>query len=247
MMFNIGSIAHMFHFTQSTLETSRAVILAAGLGTRLKSYTEHKPKALMCIADELAIVRVIRSLVAQGIHDIAINLHHHAALIQDSLGNGNHLNANLYYSYETSLLDSGGGVRTALDVLPSGRGVVVHNVDILSNIDITELIHYCPVHGSALALVNNPKHNPHGDFLLQQGRIISKREAKSYTFSGVSVWDEHVLRTYSAQQPFSLLEPIQQNITHQSCAGVVHPGFWFDIGRPHDLVQANRFYHEAYL
>ena len=245
MMSNIGSIATMFHFPQSTLETSRAVILAAGLGTRLKSYTEHKPKALMSIADEPAIVRVIRSLVAQGIHDIAINLHHHADLIQNTLGNGNHLNANLYYSYESSLLDSGGGVRTALDLLPQGEAVVVHNVDILSDIDVKALASHCPEDGSALALVHNPKHNQEGDFSLVQGRVSAKQNP-SLTFSGVSVWDESVLRTYPSKQTFSLIKPIQQTMADNSCAGVLHQGFWFDIGRPHDLIQANRFYREVY-
>ncbi len=236
----------MTNLADFPLEVSRAVILAAGLGTRLKTYTEHKPKALMSVADELAIIRVIRQLVAQGIHDIAINVHHFAEQIQTSLGNGAHLNANLYYSVEPSLLGSGGGVRTALDLLPGGEGVVVHNVDILSNIDIEQLVHICPKGGCALALVPNPKHNPEGDFTLQ-GSTVGQKNKQNFTFSGVSLWDESVLRAYPAKQTFSLVEPIQAQIKSGRCSGYVHRGHWFDIGRPHDLVQANRFYRQSYL
>jgi len=243
---NIGIIRRMTNSASSPLETSRAVILAAGLGSRLKAYTENKPKALMTVADELAITRVIRRLVAQGIQDIAINVHHFAEQIQNTLGNGAHLNANLYYSVEPSLLNSGGGVRTALDLLPSGEAVVVHNVDILSNIDIEQLINICPQQGCALALVPNPKHNSDGDFSLQDSTITPK-SAQSFTFSGVSLWDESVLRAYPANQGFSLIEPIHAQIKTQHCQGYVHRGHWFDIGRPHDLIQANRFYRQAYL
>jgi MurNAc alpha-1-phosphate uridylyltransferase len=227
-------------------EITQAVILAAGVGSRLKSFTQDKPKALMPIAGEPAIVRVIQRLVASGIHDIAINLHHHAEQIQQTLGHGSHLNARLYYSYENTLLDSGGGVRTAMDLLPSDDGLIVHNCDIMSDIDFSSLAHLCPRKGCALALVRNPYHNPEGDFSLD-GKHVRAKSKHNFTFSGVSAWDRDVLLTYSSHQPFSLIQPIQQAISEQQCFGDLHQGYWFDIGRPHDWVQASRFYHEAYL
>ncbi len=225
---------------------TQAVILAAGMGSRLKSFTQDKPKALMPIAGEVAIVRVIRRLVASGIHDIAINLHHHAEQIQDILGNGSHLNARLYYSYEESLLDSGGGVRTAMELLPAGDAMLVHNCDIMADIDYTHLSKLCPEQGCSLALVSNPYHNPDGDFSLQQ-HWVTPKNTNALTFSGVSAWHKDVLLEYPSVQPFSLIQPMQQAIAIQQCFGYQHQGFWFDIGRPHDLIQANRFYREAYL
>ncbi len=227
-------------------DITQAVILAAGMGSRLKSFTKDKPKALMPIAGEVAIVRVIRRLVASGIHDIAINLHHHAEQIQDILGNGSRFNARIYYSHEITLLDSGGGVRTAMDLLPEDEGLLVHNCDIMADIDYTRLSELCPKQGCALALVSNPYHNPEGDFSLQQQRVVAKHE-NPLTFSGVSAWHKDVLWQYASHQAFSLLQPIRQAITNQQCFGYKHQGFWFDIGRPHELVQASRFYHEAYL
>jgi MurNAc alpha-1-phosphate uridylyltransferase len=227
-------------------QMTQAVILAAGMGSRLKSFTQNKPKALMPIAGESAIVRIIRKLVASGIHDIAINLHHHANQIQQTLGHGGRFNARLYYSYEDTLLDSGGGVRTAIDLLPSDNGLIVHNCDIMSDIDFSHLAHLCPQHGCALALVRNPYHNPEGDFSLDDQHVRPKLK-HNFTFSGVSAWDKDALLAYDNHQPFSLIQPIQQAISEQRCFGDLHRGYWFDIGRPHDWVQANRFYQKAYL
>ncbi len=227
-------------------QVTQAVILAAGLGTRLKSFTKNKPKALMPLADEPSIVHVIRQLVSQGIHDIAINLHHHAKQVQHTLGNGSHFNANIYYSYEDKLLDSGGGVRTAMDLLPDETLLAVYNADIISNINMQQLANLCPKDGNALALVPNPKHRKNGDFSLNANLVITKTEP-NYTFSGVSVWDKEILLKEPVQQRFSLVKPIQESIQKQQCLGFLHHGYWFDIGRPHDLFQAKRFLRNTAL
>lgn len=222
-------------------DINRAVILAAGKGTRLKSLTQNKPKALMPVVGEPAIYHVIRRLVAQGIHDIAINIHHHAQQIRDAVGNGSKFNANIYYSEELALLDSGGGVRTAMDLLPQDENVAVYNADIMSDINLNQLTQACPTNGCALALVDNPKHNKNGDFSLQDHQV-SLQTPHVYTFSGVSVWDEGALKNYPANTPFSLIKPITDAIQNEMCTGLVQHGSWFDIGRPRDLIQANHFY-----
>lgn len=224
----------------------RAIILAAGKGTRLKTFTQHKPKALMLIAGEPAIVRIIRHLVSNGIHDIAINVHHHARQIQEYIGHGAKFNANIYYSYEEQLLDSGGGARTALDLLPPGETVLIHNADIMAHTNIQDLEQACPTQGCALALVPNPKHNTQGDFSLQNN-MVSTAQPTPYTFSGVSVWRDEALLTYPSQTNFSLLEPIHEQIKKQHCTGIIHLGHWFDIGRPRDLIQAHYYYSQEAL
>jgi len=225
---------------------TQAVILAAGLGSRLKAYTEHQPKALMPVSTQPAIVQIIRSLVASGVQDIAINLHHFGEHIQQTLGGGSAFNARLYYSKEAQLLDSGGGVRTAMDLLPDSGGVLVYNTDIMSDIDIKALVSICPAQGCAVALVPNPYHHPQGDFGLQGRNVVQKSE-QMFTFSGVSTWDKQALLSYPNKHSFSLIEPIRNCITAQHCQGLVHQSYWFDIGRPHDLIQANRYYRELGL
>ena len=217
----------------------RAVILAAGLGTRLKWLTHGKPKALMSLGGDPAIVHVIRRLASQGIRDIAINVHHHAEQLMDVLGCGEHLGVRLYFSPEKTLLDSGGGVRTALQRLPGDGLFVVHNADVIADIDVQKLAALCPADGCALALVPNPGHHPRGDFALADSYIESQGEPR-YTYAGVSVWDVCAISGLPAEKSFSLLEPIRALISEKRCRGRLHHGKWFDIGRPRDLFRAAR-------
>lgn len=219
----------------------RAVILAAGLGTRLKWLTDHRPKALMPVGGEPAVVHVIRRLVAQGIHEIAINAHHHAELLMQALGDGSRYGARLHFSCERRLLDSGGGVRQAIALLPGDGPLLVHNADVLADIDLQRLVASLPEEGAAIALVPNPAHHPGGDFALQGHRVIDA-EPRPFTFAGVSFWDAAVLKAYEPGTAFPLTEPMRALMAERQLAGVVHRGVWFDIGRPRDLMQARRMF-----
>lgn len=216
----------------------RAVILAAGLGTRLKWMTRNRPKALMKIQGEAAIVHVIRQLARQGIRHIAVNTHHHADMLMDYLGNGERWGVNIIFSQENELLNSGGGVRTALENLPGEGLVLVHNADVMTDVDVQSLANQRPEYGCSLALVANPNHHPEGDFSIKNGLACLQGKPR-YTFSGVSIWHDHVLKKYAPYTSFSLLEPMKCMMEKQRCAGMLHRGQWFDIGRPKDVVRAN--------
>lgn len=216
----------------------RAIILAAGLGTRLKWLTHGRPKALMQVAGVPAIVHVIRRLAGQGIRDIAINAHHHAGQLADYLGDGSRFGVDIRISHETRLLDSGGGVKQALSLLPGEGAVVVHNADVMADIDLQALAASCPAGGGCLSLVANPVHHPQGDFALQGGRI-SLAEGVRYTFAGVSMWDPQVFEA-ETEAVFPLSQSMRRLIEAGQLAGVLHRGQWFDIGRPRDLLLAGR-------
>jgi len=217
----------------------RAVILAAGLGTRLKWMTDHKPKALMHIAGEPAIAHVIRSLASQGIHDIAVNVHHHADQLADYLGNGEQFGCNISISHEEDLLNSGGGVKKALSLLHGDGAVLVYNSDVLANIDVQRMARLLPQKGASIALVNNPRHNPLGDFVLH-GEHVTMNGYDRYTFSGVSVWDDAVFSPYEEDESFSLARTLRECMAKNRCTGFLHHGYWYDIGRPVDLIRANK-------
>lgn len=220
----------------------RAVVLAAGLGTRLTWLTRSRPKAMMRVAGATAIERVIRRLVGFGIRDIAINVHHHAAQLEGYLGDGGWLGARLYYSRERHLLDSGGGARQALQLLPGKGPVLVHNADIQSDIDVLQLARCLPGQGCALALVPNPAHHPGGDFaLLGDGRVAFKG-TRRLTFAGVSLWWPAWLEQWPSGQGFPLTACIRACIQQDCCRGMRHSGYWFDIGRPADLMAAYRHF-----
>jgi MurNAc alpha-1-phosphate uridylyltransferase len=194
----------------------------------------------MQVAGEPAIVHVIRKLAAYGIRDIAVNLHHHAEVLQQALGEGSRWGVRLYYSREESLLDSGGGVRMALQVLPGSGPVLVHNGDIISDIELGRLAHILPSGGCALAMVQNQAEHPGGDFSLQTG-LVSAVGQPRYTFSGVSLWQEEMLMPLAVGQAYSLVHPMRVLMRQGRCAGFLHCGHWFDIGRPRSLIQANHF------
>ncbi|MDQ7011797.1 MAG: nucleotidyltransferase family protein [Mariprofundaceae bacterium] len=217
----------------------RAVVLAAGLGTRLKWLTDNRPKALMQVAGTPVLVHVIRRLAAQGIHDIAINVHHHAEVLMKAVGDGAAFGVRLVFSREQELLDSGGGVVRALRLLPGDGLVAVHNVDVLADVDIRSLAEGMPAGGACLALVPNPAHHPQGDFALADGLIRDDGDVR-YTYAGVSVWDPAVFANSPTGAVFPLIQPMRGLMAAGRLAGLLHRGAWFDIGRPRDLMRARR-------
>jgi len=225
------------------MSVERAVVLAAGLGTRLKWLTQNRPKALMPVAGQPAIVHVIRSLAAQGVRDIAVNVHHHAHVLMDSLGDGKRFGVRLYYSPEKELLDSGGGVFTAMQKLPGDGPVAVRNADVLCAMDVRQLAAICPQGGCAIGLVPNPAHHTAGDFALSDG-MVAASGATRFTFSGVSLWQPAAFDSYAVGGKFSLVAPMRRLIRAGQCAGVLYRGDWFDIGRPVDLMRASRAWRE---
>ena len=217
----------------------RAVILAAGMGTRLKWMTDHRPKALVRVAGEPAIAHVIRQLVANGVREIAVNAFHHADQLADYLGDGEKFGCHICISFEDALLDSGGGVKKALSLLPGTGPVAVYNCDVLADIDVSRLAQMTPAGGCSIALVDNPKHHRQGDFILH-GNDVSMNGYDRFTFAGVSVWDGAVFEQYEQGEAFSLARSIREAIARNACKGLAHHGYWFDIGRPGDLMKANR-------
>lgn len=155
-------ISHTF------LPRKKAMIFAAGLGTRLKPLTDNRPKALVEIAGKPLIEHVLRKLVSAGFNDIVINVHHYANMIEEwvmKISESDFIkknNVNLFLSDErTQLLETGGGIKHATSLLarcnPEQR-FLVHNVDILSNVDLDHFTHNVfDIAADALLLVSKRK------------------------------------------------------------------------------------------
>ena len=115
----------------------KALVFAAGLGTRLKPLTDTMPKALVPVGGVALLERVMRKLVAAGYDDIVINVHHFADQIRDFVAAHDNFGVNVSFSDETDLLrETGGGIRHAATLLAGDAPFLVHNVDILSNLDL---------------------------------------------------------------------------------------------------------------
>ena len=115
----------------------QAMIFAAGLGTRLKPLTDTMPKALVRVGGEPLIKRVIENLARAGVDRIVVNVHHFAGQIIDYLKENNNFGLDIRISDETSgLLETGGGIKKAATLFAPDAPILIHNVDILSNVDL---------------------------------------------------------------------------------------------------------------
>lgn len=115
------------------------MIFAAGLGTRLKPLTDTMPKALVRVGGEPLIKRVIMNLVAAGVDRIVVNVHHFAGQIIDYLKDNDNFGLDIRISDETAgLLETGGGIKKAAPLFDPAAPILIHNVDILSNVNLSE-------------------------------------------------------------------------------------------------------------
>ena len=168
----------------------KALIFAAGLGTRLRPLTNDKPKALVEINGMPLLEIIIRRLKFFGVKDIIINVHHFAPLVKNFLKKKNNFDINIAISDETDLLlDTGGGLKKCADFFSDGKPFIIHNVDILSDIDLKKM-YDAHVKSKALAtlstrhratsryLLFNKKNTLHGWMNVRSGKMIMCRKKK---------------------------------------------------------------------
>jgi N-acetyl-alpha-D-muramate 1-phosphate uridylyltransferase len=135
----------------------QAMIFAAGLGTRLKPLTDRIPKALVRVGDQTLLERVITNLRQSGADEIVVNVHHFAQQIKDFLAEHNNFDTDIRISDESNmLLDTGGGLKKAASLFDRSEPVLIHNVDILNNVDLRRFYQDHLNHDATL-LVSNRK------------------------------------------------------------------------------------------
>ena len=213
------------------------MILAAGRGERMRPLTDHTPKPLLEVGGKPLIVWHIERLAQAGIRDLVINHAHLGQQIEQCLGDGAPWGVRIRYSAEGEgkALETGGGILRALPLLGAGPFLVV-NADIWCDVDFAaqalaqgDLAH--------LVLVDNPAHNPHGDFALRAGRVV-RSGAACLTFSGVGVYCREL---FAGCLPgaFPLAPLLREAMDAGRVSGVQHRGRWWDIGTPQRLAQLN--------
>lgn len=223
----------------------KAMILAAGLGTRMRPLTLKTPKPLLQVADKALIEYHIEALVRAGINEIVIN---HAWLgeqIVDALGDGSRYGAEICYSAEAEPLETAGGIQQALPLLDSSDGCfLVVNGDVFTNYDFATLPSDLGDKLAHLVLIDNPSHNPDGDFsLLSDKSVRSVNLGNRFTFSGVSVLS---LELFQALKPGSepLAPLLREAMESGWVTGEYYGGFWCDIGTPERLDEVDKLIKE---
>lgn len=224
----------------------KAMILAAGRGERMRPLTDSCPKPLLKIGGEPILGWHLRRLKNAGITDIVIN---HAWLgeqIEQTLGSGAQYGVNIAYSAERNGgLETAGGIATALPLLGEKAFLVV-NGDVLTDIDFqTAFAAAASIDGqnklAHLWLVDNPPHNPNGDFsLLSDGLIHSQDDAGTrLTFSGVGIYHPHLFHDTPANQAAKLAPLLRQAMAANQVSGQKHDGLWLDVGTVERLQEAD--------
>ena len=220
----------------------RAMILAAGLGKRLRPLTDHLPKALVPVAGKSLIEYHIDKLVAVGIDELVINTSWLGELIERRLGDGGARGARIQWSRESEPLETGGGIRRALPLLGPGPFVAI-SADIWSDYCYSRLPRALPSAMLAhLVLVHNPPHNPEGDYGLDAGGIVRPRDSAgaSFTFSGLGVLAPELVADFPEGAVFPLRDALRRAIAADAVSGEVHAGLWSDVGTPERLAALER-------
>ena len=138
------------------------MIFAAGLGTRLRPLTDNMPKALVPVAGKTMLERVILKLKDASFHDITINIHHFGSQIIDFLRANQNFGVDIHISDERGeLLDTGGGIKKARPLLESNEPFLIHNADILTDLDLNAFYHHhLESDADATLLTNHRKTSP---------------------------------------------------------------------------------------
>jgi NDP-sugar pyrophosphorylase family protein len=171
---------------------STALVLTAGLGTRLRPLTCVRAKAALPVNGEPLVRRIIRWLVSLGISDLVLNLHHKPETIAGLVGDGSDLDARVRYSWEQPVLGSAGGPRHALPLLTDP--FVLVNGDTLTNVDLDALVklHHASGADVTMALIPNPRPDKYGGVLVSDDGWVTgftRRDpaARSFHFIGVQM------------------------------------------------------------
>ena len=216
----------------------RAMILAAGVGERMRPLTDHTPKPLLQVAGKPLIEHHITRLAQSGFTDLVINVSHLAQQIIDYCGQGERWGVRITFSREQEPLETAGGIQRALPLL-GGQPFLVVNGDIWIDCDFTRLRVYrlAAEEVAHLVLVKSPPQHPLGDFLLDEaGWVRARPEGETgLTYAGVGIYTPGF---FSGMAPGKLpLRPLLDEAIHQSLlTGEYHTGSWEDVGTPQRLL-----------
>lgn len=213
----------------------KAMILAAGLGTRMRPLTDQTPKPLLAAGGKALLQYHIENLVGAGFTDIVINHAWLGAQIETFCGDGSRFGARIRFSPEGTPLETAGGIVRAMALLTDDGEdcFVVVNGDVWCDYDFSRLTR--PQGLAHLVLVDNPPQHRQGDFHLDtQGKVREQGEPR-LTFSGISCLHEGLFAGQPRDQALALAPLLRSAMSQGLVQGEHYQGRWFDIGTPERL------------
>jgi mannose-1-phosphate guanylyltransferase len=236
----------------------RAMILAAGLGTRLRPLTDDRPKALVEVAGRTLLEITLRRLASFGIREVIVNVHHFADMVVDYLKKNNNFGMRIEFSREDILLDTGGGLKKAAwFFLEEGRSeepFLLHNVDVLSTIDFRRMAQFHK-QSQALATLAVQQRETSRHLLFDESNLLCGRRAgraqepeivrpstkpQELAFSGVHVISPRIFSLMTEEGVFSIINSYLRlaGKGEKILAFRADEFYWRDLGKPENVAQA---------
>ena len=237
----------------------RAMILAAGLGTRLRPLTENRPKALVEIGGRTLLEITLARLRSFGITDVIVNTHHFADMVREYLDSNTNFGMNIAISHEEILLDTGGGMKKAGDffleqLADSEEPFLLHNVDVISTIDLREMLQFHTEH-RALATLGVQERKTSRYLLFQQdfelcGRrsghdstvelVRPSQNVQALAFCGIHVISPRFLSMMTEDGTFSIITSYLRlaGLGQKILGFRADEYYWRDVGTPENVARA---------
>jgi NDP-sugar pyrophosphorylase family protein len=242
----------------------KAMILAAGLGTRLRPLTDDRPKALVEVAGRTLLEIALKRLGAFGVQEVIINIHHHADMILDYLKANDNFGLRIEVSREETLLDTGGGLKKAAhfflqDEVSAQEPFLLHNVDVLSTIDLGEMVRFHSEHGALATLAVQDRETSRYLLFNGQGQLCGRRVGRAaeaeagetemaqpagqllpLAFSGIHVISPRLFSRMDEDGAFSIITAYLRLAAQgeKILAFRADDSYWRDLGRPEHIAQA---------
>ena len=235
----------------------KALIFAAGKGTRLKPFTDHHPKALARVNGVPLLERNIKYLQSYGINDFVINIFHFGEQIVEFLKEHDHFGANIEISDEKDqLLETGGGLVFARRFLDDGEDFLILNADILTDLNITEFVEYhqekkdfatlaVSDRKSSRKLLFNPEMVLRGWVNVETGeqRLAEFNKGfKPLAFSGIHCINPRIFDKIKRKGNFSIMEEYLDLMHTEEIHGYQHDAHLIDVGRPESVTEAEKIF-----
>ncbi len=237
----------------------KAMILAAGLGTRLRPVTNTRPKALVEVAGRTLLEITLTRLSSFGVGEVIINVHHFADMIVDYLKAHDNFGLHIEISREEQLLETGGGLKKASwFFLQNGplaqKPFILHNVDVISTIDLRRMLDFHD-EKQALATLAVQRRKSSRQLLFDSGHLLCGRQIlqqqeivrpsphlQPFAFSGIHVVSPHLFPLMQEEGTFSIIDTyLNLSARGENIVALqADNAYWRDLGRPADLVQADQ-------
>jgi NDP-sugar pyrophosphorylase family protein len=239
----------------------KAMVLAAGLGTRLRPLTNDRPKALVTVGDRTLLQITLERLRSIGVHDVIVNVHHFADLMIDYLKANDNFGLHIEISREEELLDTGGGLKKAAwffleNSSDTREPFILHNVDVVSNIDLKRMVQFHTGRNALVTLAVQNRETSRYLLFDSDGQLCGRRAGRdgkvemtrqisgpqAMAFSGIHVISPDLLTKITEEGAFSIIPAYLRLAAAGAKITAFHADqyYWRDLGKPESIVQAER-------